>query len=154
MKRPTFRLQTVLDLRAKALEDAETVLKKAVFALESLRTKKQATLAEADRVADAVCASSARQTASEREAGRQAYLHYTLLAAEIEKQISAAQEQVNLCRKKVVEASRDHEILLRLKEKWKKNLEYEEAKKEEALLNDMSNARRFFAAKADAAATQ
>lgn len=149
MKRPKFRLQAVLELRASALEDAENVLKKAVFALASLRAKREETIAEANRVADVVCTSAARKIASQHEAGRQAYLHHIHIAGEIDQQITEAQANVNFCRKKVIEASKEHEILVRLKEKWGKELAYEEAKKEEAMLNDMSNARRFFAEKSE-----
>jgi len=43
----------------------------------------------------------------------------------------------------VVKASREHEILVRLREKRLKAAQYLEARKEENLLNDLMNSQRF-----------
>lgn len=143
MKRQQFRLESILELRARALEDAENALRRAIAELEKLRVLREETRALANTLADSVCLNSQPQTASTLESTRQAYVGKMREIENISTQMEARNVQVQGCRQRLVEASRNHEILLRLKDKWRKSVDYEDARKEEGLLNDIINARRF-----------
>jgi flagellar export protein FliJ len=138
-----FRLQSILDLRASALEDAKNVLGQALVSLASAQTACDQARREADTLADRICSAPATQTAALSQSVRQSYLDQTRLAQTLQDRILECQDTVQKCRVQVVRASRDHDILVRLREKCLKIGQYLDARKEENILNDLMNSQRF-----------
>lgn len=138
-----FRLQSVLDLRASALDEAQNALGLALAGLGAARNDCDRARCEADAIADGICSAAAAQSASQSHAARQSYLRQTLHAQALHGRVQECQDTVQKCRVRVVKASREHEILVRLREKRLKAAQYLEARKEENLLNDLMNSQRF-----------
>lgn len=138
-----FRLQSVLDLRASALEEAQNFLGLALAGLGAARSDCAQARCEADAIAGSICSAAASQSASQSHAARQSYLRQTRHADALHDRVQECQDTVQRCRMQVVKASREHEILVRLREKRLKVAQYAEARKEENLLNDLMNSQRF-----------
>ncbi|MEI6035172.1 MAG: hypothetical protein WCS65_12955 [Verrucomicrobiae bacterium] len=143
MKAHWFRLQSILDLRAAALEDAQNVLSQALASLVAAEIARDKALLEADALADSICSAAAAQTASQSKTSRLAYLYQAGRAQALQVGVQECQRAVQGCRVQLVKASREHEILVRLREKWLKVGQYLEARKEENTLNDLMNSQRF-----------
>ena len=143
MKAQKFRLQSILDLRAAALDDAKNALQKALVDFGAAQLACDQAREEANTFADQICSASPTQSASVSQTLRQSYLYLTRRIQALEGQINACELAVQKCRMQVLEASREHEILVRLREKWLKVGQYLEDRKEENLLNDLMNSQRF-----------
>ena len=138
-----FRLQSILDLRASALDDAKNSLQQALQTLASTQLACDQAHQEADAIADRICSAPAAQPASQSQASHQSYLYLTRQALAFQNRVRECQHAVQTCRMEVLRTSREHEILVRLREKWLKAGRYLEDRKEESLLNDLMNAQRF-----------
>jgi flagellar export protein FliJ len=138
-----FRLQSVLDLRASALEEAQNSLSLALAGLGAAQNDCDQARCEAAAIADGICSAAAAQSAAQLHAARQSYFRQTRHAQALHGRVQECQAAVQKCRVQVVKASREHEILVRLREKRLKAAQYLEARKEENLLNDLMNSQRF-----------
>jgi flagellar export protein FliJ len=138
-----FRLQSVLDLRASALEDAQNSLGLALASLGAARNDCDQARCEADAIAERICSAATSQSASQSHAARQSFLRQTRHVQALHNRVQECQETVQKRRMQVVKASREHEILVRLREKRLKAAESVEVRKEENLLNDLMNSQRF-----------
>ena len=143
MKAQWFRLQSILDLRASALEDAKNTLQHALAELAAAQLACDQARQEADAVANQICSATRIQTASQSQGTRESYHYLTRQVQNLKDRILECQNTVQTCRMQVVKASREHEIIVRLREKWLKVGQYLEARKEENLLNDLINSQRF-----------
>lgn len=143
MKAHWFRLQSILNLRASALEEAQNSLGRALLSLGAAQNAYDQALREADITADRICATDASQSASQSCAARQSYLYQTHQAQRHLARVQEDRKTVQKCRMQVVKASRDHEILVRLREKRLKAAQYLEDRKEENILADVMNSQRF-----------
>ena len=146
MKTKTFRLQTVLDFRAAALDEAEGKLRQSLQELEKARTRVAEARLEADQVAGAMCQIQGAQgalSAGVHQRNRQAYRAQVARIDEFQAAVDLRMQDVHASRERLVQAKKDHDILLRLREKWLQTTAQEEARREESLLNDLINARHF-----------
>jgi len=143
MNAKKFRLQSVLDLRAAALDDAKNALQSALVDLAAAQLACDLAGREANSLADQICSSAPVQSASQSQSVRQSYHYLTQQVVVLQGRIKECERKVQTCRMKVVEASREHEILVRLREKWLKVGQYLEDRKEENVLNDLMNSQRF-----------
>ncbi len=137
-----FRLQSVLDLRASALEEAQNTLGRALASLGAARDAFRESLREAGDMADAICSHTDSQPAAQLKASRQSYLEQARHVRSLQENIQECHRSVQQCREQVVKASREHEILVRLREKRLKAGQFLENRKEENLLNDVINSQR------------
>ncbi len=143
MKAHRFRLQSILELRASALEDAKNMLQQALANQAAAQSACDQSRIEANALADQICAAGRTKTASELQSARQAYLAQTRHTQTLQAKFVECQQLVQKSRIQVVKASREHEILIKLREKWQKATEYLESRTEENLLNDLMNSQRF-----------
>lgn len=143
MSKPTFRLQTVLDYRASLKEQAENALRFALRELEQARARRNQAQQLADSFAEQICQSSSSQSAAQRERAYLSYRAQIAIVDQHQREIEHALEVVRKCRERYLKASRDHEILLRLKQKWEKRTAYESQRREESLLHDIMSSRFF-----------
>ena len=143
MKAHKFRLQSILDLRAAALDDAKNALQKALVDLGAAEFARDEARRAADAHADQICSATRTQSASESQSSRQSFVYLTRQVQVLQGGVQTCQQAVQSARLHVVEASREHEILVRLKEKWLKVGQYLEDRKEENVLNDLMNSQRF-----------
>jgi len=137
-----FRLQSILDLRASALDEAQNTLGRALASLRSAQDAFRQSLREAGDMADAICSRTESQPAAELKASRQSYLDQARHVRSLQENIQECHRTVQQCREQVVKASREHEILVRLRGKWFKAGQFLEERKEENLLNDVINSQR------------
>ena len=138
-----FRLQSILDLRASALDEAQNSLGRALLSLGAAQNACDQALREADVTADRICAAAASQSASQSRSARQSYSYLTHQVHLHQARVQEDRNTVQKCRMEVVRASRDHEILVRLRAKRLKDAQYLEARKEENILADLMNSQRF-----------
>lgn len=138
-----FRLQSILDLRASALEDAQNSLGCALAGLRGAQIDRDQARCEADTIADSICSATTSHSASHSLAGRRSYLRQTSHAQDLHERVQECQNSVQKCRMQVVKASREHEILVRLREKRLKSAQYLLDRKEENIFSDMMNSQRF-----------
>lgn len=143
MKTKTFRLQSVLDFRAAALDEAEGKLRQALLALEQARSLVQAARQEADSVATQMCQLQGHFSAGMHQQHRLTYRAQVARIDECQALADLRLQDVHACRERLVQAKKEHDILLKLREKWLQTTAREEARKEESLLNDLINARHF-----------
>jgi flagellar export protein FliJ len=143
MKAHRFRLQSILELRASALEDAKNLLQQALANQAAAQSACDQSRSEENALADQICSAGKIKTASELQSARQAYLAQTRHTQTLRAKFAECQQIVQKCRVQVVKTSRDHEILIKLREKWLKATQYLEARTEENLLNDLMNSQRF-----------
>ncbi|MCX7712313.1 MAG: hypothetical protein N2035_01390 [Chthoniobacterales bacterium] len=143
MSKPTFRLQTVLDYRENLKEQAENALRIALRELELARARRNEAQKLADHFAQQICQNSAPQLAGQRERAHLSYRAQIAIVEERQKEIEQALEVVRKCRERYLKASRDYEILLRLKQKWEKRAAYESQRREESVLHDIISSRFF-----------
>lgn len=143
MKAHWFRLQSILDLRASALDEAQNSLGRALLSLGAAQSARDQARREAEITADRICAAAASQSAPQSRAARQAYSYQAHQVQLHQARVQEDQNTVQTCRMEVVRASRDHEILVRLRAKRLKDAQYLEARKEENILADLMNSQRF-----------
>jgi flagellar export protein FliJ len=138
-----FRLQSVLDVRANALQEAQGALATALADRGAAQSDCDRARMEAEANAQGICASTAPQPASLLQAAREAFLFQARVVHSLEARIQECDQVVQQRRLQVVKASRDHEILVRLRTKWMKRRQAEEDRKSETALGDLMNAQRF-----------
>ena len=142
MKAHVFRLQSILDLRASALDEAKNTLARALGSLGDATDAVREALCEAGAIASAICSSADSQPAARHRASRQSYLDQTRHVQSLQDKVKECDRVVQQCRTQVVKASREHEILLRLREKRLNAWQILNEQKEENLLNDVMNSQR------------
>ena len=98
MKAQKFRLQSILDLRAAALDDAKNALQKALVDFGAAQLACDQAREEANTFADQICSASPTQSASVSQTLRQSYLYLTRRIQALEGQINACELAVQKCR--------------------------------------------------------
>jgi flagellar export protein FliJ len=142
MKARWFRLQSVLDHRAANLEEAQNSLSLALADLGAALNNGNLARCQANTIADKICSASNPQSASQAHTSRQAYLDQIRRIQLLDERVQECRDIVQKWRLAVVKASREHEILVRLREKRLKAAQHEEARKEETMLSDLLNSQK------------
>lgn len=143
MKTPVFRLQSVLDYRAAAVEEAQRRLHAALVELEEARAKVRAAREYADMVAGQMCQLSGPTLAGAQQRQRDAYRAQVRLIDQLQMEADLRLQKVHQLREKLVQAKKEHDILLRLRGKWLQAVRTDLQRKEEKSINDIINTRFF-----------
>jgi len=140
MKKHTFSLEAVLDLRATAKEKAEDALRLSIQQRDAAVARcaqAEATLAQ---IASEI--GSGRFSAGARGQGWQAMCRQQQVCRDLENRRIEEDKLVVACRNDLIKADRDHELVVRLKDKWRTACTAEEAHAEELQLEEFVNSRR------------
>ena len=125
------------------MEEAQNFLGSALASLGDAQNACDQARREADATADSICSAASSHSAAQSHVDRQSYLCQTRHAKTLHGRVQECQDAVHKCRMQVVRASREHEILVRLREKRLKAAQYVEVRKEEKTLEDLMNSQRF-----------
>jgi hypothetical protein len=136
-----FSLQAVLDLRLRAKERAEEALRAAHQALHVAREMRAGAEAELERMAEMI--SGERLLASARHQGWVAYTGQTDFCKLLQAHEREKEAQVAAATQLLVRARCDHELVLKLREKWERARQAEFARREERQLEEFFTSSRY-----------
>jgi flagellar export protein FliJ len=142
MKSFTFKLDSVLNLRERAKKQAQLLYAEAGRQLEAALEEHRAALAEEQRIADSI-AELQRATfrPAEREMLWKALAWQRDSCAQLLAAVDAARKELESKREALLSARREHEAMLRLREKqltaWQRDAQLAEI----AMIDDIVNAR-------------
>jgi len=143
MKRFEFRLQSVLVLRQRLLNEAEQRYTRAISARRDVENQIANAWQRIDRMNQLVVSSREFRFYG---ASQQAFFDSMKMARvdirKLEEQLKKVRQQEAVERRKYIEANRNHELLLKLKDKQKESHFQEEILKEQQIQDDLFNARR------------
>ena len=143
MKRFDFRLKSVLILRQRLLNEAEQRYSHAIASRRAVEGKIEAHLQNLERMNEQMMA---EQKQSFRGATQQGFLMFMGDAQQhlkaLEQELRVATQHELKARSHYLEANRNHELLLKLKNRQRTEHLQRELLKEQQLQDDMFNARR------------
>jgi flagellar export protein FliJ len=142
MSAKSFSLEAVLDLRATAKERAEQALATAMRERELAEARCVQAEAELDEMAGRLGAE--RFTAAARQQGWSALCRQRETCRVLRAALDEADKRVLARRAELVSASIDHELVVRLKQKWVAARARVQARLEERQLEEFVSARRNF----------
>lgn len=142
MKKPTFSLQAVLDLREKAREMAEDALAAAIRERDIAMARCMEANARLEELTRMI--SGDRFPAYIREQGWNALIAQRNLVRTLEARLAQEEKKVTEKRELLVVADRDERLVEKLKDKWMRAHAAEMARHEEKQLEDFVTATRFF----------
>ena len=143
MKRFDFRLKSVLVLRQRLLNEAESQYSRAIQARRAVEQRIQQAEAALNSMNELVMG-----VRGERFSGSQQQSYFEVMHQHragiktLKDQLAKARQMEQFKRRKYIEANRDHELLEKLQEKQKQKHFHEELLKEQLLQDDLFNARR------------
>lgn len=143
MKRFDFRLKSVLLLRQRLLNESEQQYSRAIAARRATEAKIAAEWQELDRI-------NAQMLADRRDcfvaAMQQGFLSFMAHSRQrikaLEQELRMAEQQEKKARAHYLEAHRNHELLLKLKDRQQREHIHGEFLKEQQQQDDLFNARR------------
>ena len=141
MKQKRFSLQTVLDLRVKAREQAEDALAKAIRDRDIAAARCAEAIARLEELTRMI--TGERFAAYVREQGWNAINAQRDLLRTLEARLLQAEKKVSDQREILIAADRDQKLVEKLKEKWSTAQDLEFARHEEKQLEDFVTAARF-----------
>ena len=141
MKQKRFSLQTVLDLRVKAREQAEDALAKAIRDRDIAAARCAEAIARLEELTRMI--TGERFPAYVREQGWNAINAQRDLLRTLEARLLQAEKKVSDHRELLIAADRDQKLVEKLKEKWSTAQDLEFARYEEKQLEDFVTAARF-----------
>ena len=141
MKQKRFSLQTVLDLRVKAREQAEDALAKAIRDRDIAAARCAEAIARLEELTRMI--TGERFPAYVREQGWNAINAQRDLLRTLEARLLQAEKKVSDQREILIAADRDQKLVEKLKEKWSTAQDLEFARYEEKQLEDFVTAARF-----------
>jgi flagellar export protein FliJ len=141
MKQKRFSLQTVLDLRVKAREQAEDALAKAIRDRDIAAARCAEAIARLEELTRMI--TGERFAAYVREQGWNAINAQRDLLRTLEARLLQAEKKVSDQREILIAADRDQKLVEKLKEKWSTAQDLEFARYEEKQLEDFVTAARF-----------
>ena len=141
MKQKRFSLQTVLDLRVKAREQAEDTLAKAIRDRDIAAARCAEAIARLEELTRMI--TGERFAAYVREQGWNAINAQRDLLRTLEARLLQAEKKVSDHREILIAADRDQKLVEKLKEKWSTAQDQEFARHEEKQLEDFVTAARF-----------
>ena len=141
MKQKRFSLQTVLDLRVKAREQAEDTLAKAIRDRDIAAARCAEAIARLEELTRMI--TGERFPAYVREQGWNAINAQRDLLRTLEARLLQAEKKVSDQREILIAADRDQKLVEKLKEKWSTAQDLEFARYEEKQLEDFVTAARF-----------
>jgi flagellar export protein FliJ len=141
MKQKRFSLQTVLDLRVKAREQAEDTLAKAIRDRDIAAARCAEAIARLEELTRMI--TGERFAAYVREQGWNAINAQRDLLRTLEARLLQAEKKVSDQREILIAADRDQKLVEKLKEKWSTAQDLEFARYEEKQLEDFVTAARF-----------
>ena len=141
MKQKRFSLQTVLDLRVKAREQAEDTLAKAIRDRDIAAARCAEAIARLEELTRMI--TGERFAAYVREQGWNAINAQRDLLRTLEARLLQAEKKVSDQREILIAADRDQKLVEKLKEKWSTAQDLEFARHEEKQLEDFVTAARF-----------
>ena len=131
-----FNLQAVLDLRARAKEAAQERLSVAHENLRRAREERERADAELASLAERI--GGATFTAANRQNGWALFCDHDALCRQLQGRQTAAEALVRTRMDELVKARCDHELVLRLREKWQRTQAQELARREERILEEFA----------------
>lgn len=143
MKRFDFRLKSVLVLRQRLLNEAESQYSRAIQARRGVEAQIQQAETALDSMNEMVMS-----VRGERFSGTQQQSYFEAMhqhrsgIKSLKEQLDKALQMEHFKRRKYIEANRDYELLEKLREKQKQKHFHEELLKEQLLQDDLFNARR------------
>lgn len=140
MKKRRFPLKAVLDLREGKKKQAEEVL--GIKAHERDQAALRVEEADQELARIALLIGGDRFTASSRHQGWASLRTQEEICKERRQELAQAEINFQLARQDVIVASRDHELVVRLQDRWREQRVQEQAKVEELALDDFVMARR------------
>jgi len=141
MKRQKFSLQTILDLREKAKEKAEEVLAAAIRDRDMAAGRVAQAAARLDELTRMI--SGERFPAYVRSQSWDALTAQRDLLRTLQIRFVQEEKKVSEKRDLLIVADRDHRLVCKLQEKWRRGVAVEQARNEEKLLEDFVTAARF-----------
>ncbi len=141
MKQKRFSLQTVLDLRVKAREQAEDALAKAIRDRDIAAARCAEAIARLEELTRMI--TGERFAAYVREQGWNAINAQRDLLRTLEARLLQAEKKVSDHREILIATDRDQKLVEKLKEKWSTAQDQEFARHEEKQLEDFVTAARF-----------
>ena len=141
MKQKRFSLQTVLDLRVKAREQAEDTLAKAIRDRDIAAARCAEAIARLEELTRMI--TGERFAAYVREQGWNAINAQRDLLRTLEARLLQAEKKVSDHREILIATDRDQKLVEKLKEKWSTAQDLEFARYEEKQLEDFVTAARF-----------
>jgi flagellar export protein FliJ len=141
MKQKRFSLQTVLDLRVKAREEAEDALAKAIRDRDIAAARCAEAIARLEELTRMI--TGELFAAYVREQGWNAINAQRDLLRTLEARLLQAEKKVSDHREILIAADRDQKLVEKLKEKWSTAQDLEFARYEEKQLEDFVTAARF-----------
>ena len=141
MKQKRFSLQTVLDLRVKAREQAEDALAKAIRDRDIAAARCAEAIARLEELTRMI--TGERFAAYVREQGWNAINAQRDLLRTLEARLLQAEKKVSDQREILIAADRDQKLVEKLKKKWSTAQDLEFARYEEKQLEDFVTAARF-----------
>jgi flagellar export protein FliJ len=140
MSMKPFRLEAVLDLRATAKERTEQELGTAIHKCKQASACYMQAEQELISMAGQLC--SGRFTVASRQQGWDALCRQRELCAALKAALAEAEKHMLACRVRLVGVSIDHELVIRLKQKWAGAQTRMQARFEELQLEELVSARR------------
>jgi flagellar export protein FliJ len=141
MTRKKYSLQTVLDLREKAKDKASEIFAAAVRDRDLAAARVAEATARLEELTRMI--SGERFPAWVREQGWNALNAQRDLLRTLQNRLAQEEQKVDAKRELLIAADRDHQLVLKLREKWLANIRLEAARAEEKNLEDFVTAARF-----------
>jgi flagellar export protein FliJ len=129
MIRKKYSLQTVLDLREKAKDKASEVFATAVRDRDLAAARVAEAIARLEELTRMI--SGERFPAWVREQGWNALNAQRDLLRTLQNRLAQEEQKVETKRELLIAADRDHQLVLKLREKWLANIQLEAARAEE-----------------------
>lgn len=146
MKRFDFRLKSVLVLRQRLLNEAEERYSRAIQARRNAQSAVEAGWAELDEMNRRVLATRGQRVSGIQQQGYYQAMDRTKSGMkQLEENLRKARNIETKHRNAYLVANRDHELLLKLKDKQHQKHLQDELLKEQLLQDDLFNARRAIA---------
>jgi flagellar export protein FliJ len=141
MTRKKYSLQTVLDLREKAKDKASEIFAAAVRDRDLAAARVAEATARLEELTRMI--SGERFPAWVREQGWNSLNAQRDLLRTLQNRLAQEEHKVASKRELLIAADRDHQLVLKLREKWLANIQLEAAHAEEKQLEDFVTATRF-----------
>jgi len=141
MIRKKYSLQTVLDLREKAKDKASEIFAAAVRDRDLAAARVAEATARLEELTRMI--SGERVPACVLEQGWNALNAQRDLLRTLQNRLAQEEQKVDAKREFLIAADRDHQLVLKLREKWLANIQLEAARAAEKQLEDFVTATRF-----------